>query len=238
MGSPADHNTNWSYKIDFADGTSAMWKPSAGQYSEDTVRSQIANDEQFLREAAASHIGRALGLGDMVPTVVVRSYDSSDHADFRRKARGIGAVIDWAEGHDPVKGYNEYDYGTNEGQIAKAAAFNFLINNTDRHGHNWLVNDDGEIHLIDHGFTLPENPMDIRSRFVDQCEQLDTPVPMEVKNWKWKDVQAGIRRYRLGPKVEATAKRQLKLLQRFAGKSFMELIAKWTEVTHHQLNRY
>ncbi len=71
---------NSSYWVDL-DGSSsgskraAIWKPQSGEASD--MRTNIDDGTSYLREAAASNVADTLGVGDMVPKTVVRTFETS-----------------------------------------------------------------------------------------------------------------------------------------------------------------
>lgn len=139
---------NTSVKLVFADGSYGVFKPQEG---EDTnLRAGVPEGGQHRREVAASVVADLLGFGDLVPATSYRNH-SGLSGSVQRYVDGI-----------PAKAVGvSYRMG-DHAQAARAALFDYIIGNTDRHAGNWLVaghdpatNRQGKIQLIDHGLSFP-----------------------------------------------------------------------------------
>lgn len=126
------------------DGRKAVFKPSLG---EEDMRKSIPTGTHYLREAAASSVADVLGFGDMVPPTVVRKEDDS--------VGSIQEFVNYAESAFRVAA-DEGDEASFDGgeEAARAAIFDYIIGQTDRHHGNWLLKD-GKIVLIDNGLAFP-----------------------------------------------------------------------------------
>jgi uncharacterized repeat protein (TIGR03843 family) len=111
-----------------------VYKPSRGEQPLwDFPRATLGK-----REAAAYLVSQALGWGMVPPTV------------FRRKAPlGRGSLQAFVP-HTPNHHYFTFTPAEKE-RLRPAAVFDVLVNNADRKGGHILLDDHGEILLIDHG---------------------------------------------------------------------------------------
>lgn len=169
-----------SYKVKMEDPTThekitAIFKP------EDSVA---------RREVAAFDAAAILGLEDLVPTTVEREVG---HRSDIPPGWHHGSMQEWVN-DSTVAGEMNYDdsFGGSESDVARAAAFDWVIGNTDRHEWNWVVrNKDHKIQLIDHGFVFYPS-RDFRSAFWQRAKSLDLPIPQEIKDWeaKWPEIEA------------------------------------------------
>src|SRR5262249_6779880 len=131
------------------DGSKGMWKPAEDQYSGRIRNGAIDSKTQYIREAAASIIAKYAGFTDLVPPTVVREYQGR-----------TGSVQKFVESADIARNHDHpYD---GETDAARAAAFDQLVANTDRHQKNWMLKGDPDnqaesdkIALIDNGLILP-----------------------------------------------------------------------------------
>jgi len=83
----------------------------------------------------------------------------------------------------PEDTHPDKKYGTPE-EFQKAAIFDYLTGNSDRHEGNWLFSPEGKMHLIDHGLTFPHkhDQMSFKYReFQDRAAFSDIDIPVELK---------------------------------------------------------
>ncbi|HVS13393.1 MAG TPA: hypothetical protein VMV46_05700 [Thermoanaerobaculia bacterium] len=116
----------------------AIWKPIQRRSSADGL-------ESYRAEIAAYRLSRHLGL-DMVPPTVER-----------RIGNRYGSLQMWIEGYGPfaeTEAAHPPSLGDWSRQMARAAFFDALIDNPDRHHQNFLVDDSWQVVLIDHSRTL------------------------------------------------------------------------------------
>lgn len=117
---------------------------AAGHYGQSTR-------QQPLHEVAAWRLAAFLGApwDRLVPPCVLRAVDDGDLAAVSIERAGYPAGI-------------KYDYDTGQSeryepdpdQITAAAVFDVLIGQQDRHPGNCLVDENGDLTLIDHGFAF------------------------------------------------------------------------------------
>ena len=139
---------NSSFKVTFEDGSHGVWKPRDG---EDTfLREGIPGGTQYKREAAAYAVAQVVGISDLMPPTTVREVDGK-----------IGSMQQFVEGGrvaHRVFGPGKYD---GETDLKRAAVFDYLVGNTDRHDGNYMLtykeSIGGKLNLIDHGLILPTN---------------------------------------------------------------------------------
>jgi hypothetical protein len=97
------------------------------------------------REVAAYIISESLGW-NLVPPTVIR----------RKAAFGKGSLQAFIE-HDPEENYFTFGEMLHE-RLQPTVVFDLVINNADRKGSHILLNEIGEIRLIDHGLCFHTNP--------------------------------------------------------------------------------
>lgn len=122
-----------TYTVTLKDGTEAVWKPDSG-----------AGEDSHQREVAAWEIAQIVGNSDMTAPTASRTIRGS----------GIGSM----QLLEPGSAGNRIDYdpdNLNHDQIERAAVFDYVINNGDRHDGNWMLDPGGkDIHLIDHNLAF------------------------------------------------------------------------------------
>lgn len=119
----------------FADGGlvhSMCWKP--------IVTSRGSRPENYRSEIAAYRLSRLLGL-DVVPPAVQRSIGG----DYGAVIYWIDNVRPWDPAAPPARAGAKWS-----AQTARMMMFDLLIANIDRNRGNLLVDDDGNLYLIDH----------------------------------------------------------------------------------------
>jgi hypothetical protein len=211
---------NTSYRITFPSGMEASFKPVSGELSAigggsiSRVRNAIRGDNQAVREVASAELAGKMGMRDLVAASVMR-----DLPDWG----GKGALTKWINsGAKPGKRLGSDEMFDGKDDAARAAAWDYLIDQTDRHTGNWLMKN-GKIVLIDHGLTWPTEKglnednywqgMDEgaeygNSRFFGHARNLNWNVPAVVmNNWKdkWPVIEETLKKYGLYKSIE-TAK--------------------------------
>lgn len=148
-----------SYIAELPDGSKAVWKPNdeeAGMPGgrKDLVGARIRDfhtpGQQTEREVGAWVVAKAVGLDDIASPVVVKEIDGKRGALMAFQA---GDVAKKVYGFDDPKRYDGRD------DLLRAAVFDYVIGNSDRHGGNWMLADPkgaDRIRLIDHGYAFPE----------------------------------------------------------------------------------
>jgi hypothetical protein len=128
--------------LTYDDGSKAVFKPGAGEAP--GMRRNITNGFQTEREAGAWQVAKIVGMDDIVTPVAITTVLGQR-----------GAVLEWQNGDVAanVDGHRMFD---GEEDLGRAAAFDYIIGNEDRHSGNWIVSDDGKLHLIDHGLSFPD----------------------------------------------------------------------------------
>lgn len=135
--------------ITLADGTKAIFKPASGE-PEGRMRQHIRPGQATEREVGSWEVAKLVGMADLHPPVVQREVNGERGAvmGFR-----LGDVAANAEDGKKFDG---------DRNLARAAVFDYVIQNTDRHGKNWLIDGDN-MHLIDHGLAFPERTSTARN---------------------------------------------------------------------------
>lgn len=127
-------------KVVLADGTHGVFKDDR---NEPCGARHIGCGQQGAREAGAWEIAKIVGMTDMLtPTVKRDSYQNGR----------TGVISKWLDNtHPPFRGMKDVDNKS----VARAAVFDYVIGNTDRHNGNWLLTSDNNVKLIDHGLSFP-----------------------------------------------------------------------------------
>jgi hypothetical protein len=101
-------------------------------------------------DVAAFAVADLVGMGDIVPAAAIRTLKTPE-------GRLKGALCEWQEGVTAeqfmwgnVKGEA---YGSSFHDVRRAAMFDWVIGNSDRHEGNWVV-DGSQLRLIDHNIAF------------------------------------------------------------------------------------
>lgn len=129
--------------VTFEDGTHGVFKPASGEYDE--ARRNISNGYPVEREVGAWEVAHIVGMDDMVPITVERMVDGER-----------GSLQDFVENAQPAaEVYNNRYDGIHDAQ--RAAVFDYVVGNEDRHANNWMIDENGKMHLIDHSLCFPDH---------------------------------------------------------------------------------
>jgi hypothetical protein len=135
--------SNYTFLVTIRDGaraTPAIYKPSRGE----RPLWDFPDGTLAYREVAAYLVSVALGWPHVPPTVL------------RDGPQGVGMVQLFIEMVDGQHFFTLRDRHRDE--MKRIAAFDAVINNTDRKGGHVLLGADGKIWCIDHGVTFHEHP--------------------------------------------------------------------------------
>jgi hypothetical protein len=148
-------------KIQFDDGTKAVFKPHEGEGDIVGHRGEdFTPGFQTEREVGAWEVAKLVNMQDMVAPTVDAKIKNLPEVEHEGKTIGgqgkttRGALMDFEPGRQAA-GVRQR-YGDDADDVARAAAFDYVIGNTDRHSGNWLVEKGGAMHLIDHGYSFPD----------------------------------------------------------------------------------
>lgn len=136
---------NESKIVDFSDGKKGVFKPDPDSEAFDL--SNIPGGLTTEREVAAWQVAKLVGMDDMVSPAVIRTIDGQR-----------GALLEWQDGDVANRRAGDAKYD-GDADAERAAIFDFVIGNEDRHSGNWVVSGEGKnakLHLIDHGLSFPE----------------------------------------------------------------------------------
>lgn len=132
-----------TYHVVFKDGSEAAWKPTSGEPTRQ-VHKNITPGMDAAREAGAWQVAKRVGMGDLVAPSVLHTMPDGQK----------GVMIAWVKGKMAAEvPYDKRFDGQKDAQ--RAAVFDYVIGNQDRHAKNWLV-DGNRLRLIDHGLSFPE----------------------------------------------------------------------------------
>ncbi len=167
LESPSGDNVNDVERVRLASGEEVVFKPKAGEI--DDAREGVPDDTFYKREAAASLVADILGFGDLVPQTTIRKVDGR-----------IGSAQQYVPDAIPAEETDDpRGYGSPQAS-ARAAVFDYIIGQMDRHSGNWLVTPDWKIVLIDNGFSFPTEydweDYDNRE-FLDHAAKNNLPMP-------------------------------------------------------------
>jgi len=133
------HASNYTFLVTVKDASLqclAIYKPQKGE----RPLWDFPPGTLCLREHAAFLVSMALGWSFVPPTVL------------RKGPHGLGAVQLFV---DAVPGSNFFTLRAAHAAVfRRLAAFDFVVNNTDRKGGHCLLGKDGRIWVIDHGITF------------------------------------------------------------------------------------
>lgn len=134
------HGGGINESIEVSNGGHYLFKPIAGEHFGGR-RGAIDNEEMTLaeREVVASRISKELGIGN-VPNTVMAEYHGRQ-----------GAAQDWVSNAHEVDGYMSR---INPAEQARMGILDAVLGNLDRHKGNALIDRQGHLHAIDHGFSL------------------------------------------------------------------------------------
>lgn len=146
---------NRVFLVTMEDGTQGVFKPTSGEMR---LRQDVPLGGYVMREVGTYEAAKLWGMADLVPVTTKRTVEDQEGSCqlYVGNAKTAFAV---AYGEDEVplasQGQNPAAYDGPR-DAARAAAFDFLMGNSDRHLGNWLIDDNGRIVLIDNGLTMPE----------------------------------------------------------------------------------
>lgn len=138
-----NEGANGCYKVKLKDGKEGIWKPASEEMPH--LREGIPAGSYCHREQAASRVADVVGLGDLVPKTEV--------IEHKGKIGSLQEFVGDAQIAMELPLSQAYD---GKEDRARAAAFDFVMGNTDRHEGNWLIAG-GKLKLIDNGLSLPEH---------------------------------------------------------------------------------
>lgn len=169
-------------------GVKAVWKPSVEESP--YLRTGVPGGEYYKREAAAYSVAKAIGLDHLVPVTVTHTHERDDGSPYGPETL-VGSAQQWVpDAQTALSHDNPYD-GDEDRDLA--AAFDYLIGNTDRHHGNWMVGSDGKIKLIDNGLAFPNNGLnEFRSSIFDESRSKDATVPAAIAHWDQDAILAAV----------------------------------------------
>jgi len=200
---------------------------------DDLLRKIIGGGSLSKREGAASAIANVIGLNDLVPLTVER----------RQPINGkYGSIQHYIPNTTSGNKLEESKmYGSSLLDVARAAAFDYIIGNRDRHPGNWLVTPQGKLVLIDNGASLAyedltthpyRHSLDLDPSFMAEDWLLSKSyaenlhIPTEVESWDWDAIADALRTTGIGKVEISGAKRRFDQLR--SSKDFHELNSKDT----------
>jgi hypothetical protein len=197
--------------LELADGSRAIYKPAEGEKS---LRFGVPDGKAYVREDASWRTARLLGFTDLVPVTAVREVNGE-----------VGSVQEYVEGAQDADQarLNKDKYGPPE-VAARAAAFDYLTCQADRHSGNWLTRG-GRPVLIDNGTSFPVKYVD-EDDFGDMefwryavLKELTVP---ELKG-SWSELERELGESGLEPEAITLTKQRFEALAAHAGKTFRGL---------------
>lgn len=134
-----------TFKATLEDGSAVVLKP-ARYIMEGDQMGQGAYT--MLKEAAARDVAEEVGMADMVPlTTVLKAAKTGKYGDSSAQAFMSGFQVAYKA--DPA-----WRQATPTRDLWRAKMFDQVLENTDRHNGNWMVNQHGDLALIDNGFIM------------------------------------------------------------------------------------
>jgi hypothetical protein len=159
-------NINETRFVTFADGSKGVFKPDntpsphgVGENMTPYRQGSITPGNSVGREVAASQVAHLVGMDDMLPTTVERRFGSEGPVALQGRR---GSLQDFASNSVPAeeRGVSPPKPFDGAEDFARAAIFDHVIGNTDRHPGNWMLQDPhgaNKIKLIDHGLSFPDH---------------------------------------------------------------------------------
>jgi hypothetical protein len=135
-------------KVVFNDGTRAIYKKARGDWGGSAAGDPWTPKHQTDAEEMASLVGAALGL--RAPAVQRLSDDEINMELVENAMPGMNRFFD-KNAPDYVRVSPEV-MGSDDGLLM--GLLDTLIDNPDRHGYNWMIDDAGRLYPIDHGLAF------------------------------------------------------------------------------------
>lgn len=224
---------NDTHVITMHNGVKAVWKPKEGERT--GYRPNVPDKTNYQRETAASHVAHHMGLDHMVPITTTRHIGGKEgsaqefvpHATI---AHGVSNPMDGKE--------NKHH----------AAAFDYVIGQTDRHHGNWMLTHDqpkkgighwikskiggrpkgNNLKLIDNGLSFPTHERgrhDLQDSEFLRHSVKDKIPDMSHLEGKWHHIEKGLHANKIEPEAIAGAKNRFHALIKHSkeGKTFGDL---------------
>jgi len=214
------------FKMTFEDGTIGVYK-RGGDY-EPNIRITVEAGTHYRREAAFYDVAKVVGNEDLVPETVVRRNDVTNIEGSVQKFVKDAQAID---NHILIDNW----YGKSKKDIARAAAQDFVMGNTDRHQGNWVLSK-GKIQLIDNGLSVPVRISSGNTQreelrritdlgFVQQASANSMSLKSVRKQWegKWEEIEKVMKSHEIDYGGIADAKKRYDMLMDPKYKDFYEL---------------
>lgn len=169
-----------TYKVKLANGKEALFK--------------VNSEEGVAAERGVWEVAKLIGMDDMVPPAVEREVNAPGRrGDPNHPAWGAGtkkgSLALWQQG-TPASRVPKAERYDGDVDLQRAAMFDFITGNIDRHSGNWVV-DNGKIRLIDHNLAFghfpaseflrhirggalmgPQNPYEYARRYVEKKSEI------------------------------------------------------------------
>lgn len=188
--------SGWEYKPDDDTWTKEVTK-DFDLYAKNAVGSfgsgNITPRKNAQREVSA-HLVSALHGMDLVPVTVIRNENGTEHSVQAWK-EGVSDIHSLRKNKklDPeIAAQNDFEvlksmtpkakHKELEDKLMDIAVFDIITNNNDRHAANFVVNpENGDISLIDHGFSFCNSMHGIRNHFLHNVFHGNKPIKMSEK---------------------------------------------------------
>lgn len=159
-------SVNKVFFVKFEDGAEGIFKPKSG---ETFFGSKVEKGTFFKRERAAYLVDRFIGFG-LIPPTVIREIEGQ-----------IGSVQEFVPDAKHAAETSEHEKKAVASEMFKVWILDYLLYNTDRHGHNWLVKNE-KIHAIDNGCSFGVETGREDEPFKHYFEYFNAPFPQELKD--------------------------------------------------------
>lgn len=221
----AGGTTNETFVMHLEDGSKGLFKGG------DLGKLNKGRFQAMDSEVAASRVADVIGMGDLVPATVYRKARSSDEfmpegGQFSEDVGSVQAFVPNARTAMEAVDFNNPDsiWGSDPNDVARAAAFDYLIGSGDRHANNWMLDGKGKISLIDNGIAFWPVAGRGGNKLLGKAMNDKMPIPDEVKTWDWGKVEPILKECRIPSDQAGAVKRRLEHLRDLAnrGKSMAE----------------
>ena len=171
------------------------------------MRDGIEKGTTYHREAAAYSVATIIGMQDMVPMTIEREVDGE-----------VGSLQKWVA--NSTVAFSASDPYDGRKGLARAAAFDYLMGNTDRHEGNWMVSTKGKLVLIDHGLSLSTVSGGVSSYLIARAQWSAVSIPREVASWDEGKIRTTLESHKIEPEAIDNAMERLKELKSNVGSRY------------------
>ncbi len=214
LGRPSANQTKL---LTLDSGQQAVFKSKQGENG--WLRNGVPAGTYWRREVAASDVADILGFSDLVPPT-----------SFRTHGPQHGSAQQFVPGAQEAQNVMSFEMFDGEQDAARAAVFDYLVANTDRHDGNWMLKN-GKLVLIDNGLSFPDGIYEedfFNHEFWVNAAQRQLPMPdMTPLMGKWPEVEAALKRAGIEPAAIDLTRQRFEVLTSGVYQNIAQLPAFW-----------